>query len=100
LTPWLPQECTIDPLAPPPGSTDAIVFLDLNSVSRRHARITVEKETATIEDLGSRNGTRGNGEKIEAATELSNGDGIEVGAASLIFRCFRRLGTTQSEVSS
>jgi pSer/pThr/pTyr-binding forkhead associated (FHA) protein len=54
---------------------------------------------AHLEDLGSRNGTLVNGERITSATPLSNGDRIKVGAASLVFRCSRRLGTTESEMS-
>ena len=77
-----------------------MAWIDLNSVSRRHARILVADGVATIEDLGSRNGTHVNGERIEKPTKLGNGDKIKIGAASLVFRCFRGLGTTQSEVST
>ena len=75
------------------------VFIDLASVSRRHARIVVSGRIATIEDLGSRNGTYVRGERISKRTRLENGDKIKIGAASLTFRCFGRLGTTQSEVA-
>ena len=79
---------------------ETVVFIDLNSVSRRHARILVAEDSATIEDLRSRNGTYVGDKRIEQPTKLSNGDRIKIGAASLVFRCFRGLGTTQSEVSS
>jgi len=79
---------------------DVAVWIDLNSVSRRHARVVVNEEVAVIEDLGSRNGTLVNGERISSPRELSNGDGIKIGAASLVFRCSRRLGTTESEFPS
>jgi DNA-binding winged helix-turn-helix (wHTH) protein len=79
---------------------ETAVFIDLNSVSRRHARILVAEDSATIEDLRSRNGTYVGDKRIEQPTKLSNGDRIKIGAASLVFRCFRGLGTTQSEVSS
>jgi DNA-binding winged helix-turn-helix (wHTH) protein len=75
------------------------VFIDLASVSRRHARIVVSDGVATIEDLGSRNGTCARGERISKRTRLENGDKIKIGAASLTFRSFGRLGTTQSEVA-
>jgi DNA-binding winged helix-turn-helix (wHTH) protein len=78
----------------------AAVFLDMNSVSRKHARIVVAKGIATIEDLGSRNGTFVQGRRIEKPTALSNGDRIKIGAASLVFSSYRGLGSTQSEVSS
>jgi len=79
---------------------DTVVWIDLNSVSRRHARILVDGDTATIEDLGSRNGTYVQGEKVEAPRALTNGDTIKIGAAKLVFRCFRGLGSTASETSS
>ena len=78
---------------------DSAVWIDLNSVSRRHARIVVAEGTATIEDLGSHNGTYVQSERIERPRELSSGDRIKVGAATLVFRSFRGLGSTQSEVS-
>ncbi len=53
-----------------------------------------------IEDLGSRNGTYVGGERIEKPRPLANGEKIKIGAASLVFRCFHGLGTTQSEISS
>ena len=76
---------------------DVAVWIDLNSVSRRHARVVVEDGAARLEDLGSRNGTLVNGERISSPRQLSNGDRIKVGAASLVFRCSRRLGTTEAE---
>jgi DNA-binding winged helix-turn-helix (wHTH) protein len=82
------------------GREPTVAFwIDLNSVSRRHARIVVADGAATIEDLGSRNGTFVNGKRIEGPTKLANGDKIKIGSASLVFRSFRGLGTTQSEVS-
>jgi pSer/pThr/pTyr-binding forkhead associated (FHA) protein len=53
-----------------------------------------------IEDLGSRNGTYVGGERIAKPRRLENGDKIKIGAASLEFRSFRGLGSTQSEISS
>jgi DNA-binding winged helix-turn-helix (wHTH) protein len=79
---------------------DATVWIDFSSVSRRHARIMVVNGRATIEDLGSHNGTFVRGKKLAAATELENGDRIKIGAATLVFRSFRGLGSTKSEASS
>ena len=77
---------------------NATVYIDLNSVSRRHARIVVSGDSATLEDLGSRNGTHLKGQKLVAPALLANGDTIKIGAASLKFRSFRRTGTTQPEL--
>ncbi len=48
-------------------------------VSRRHCMISVAEGKATIRDLGSRNGTIVNGQKIAAEHELRTGDKIKVG---------------------
>lgn len=50
------------------------------ALSRRHARITrAAGGSLTIEDLGSLNGTRVNGERIATATPLRPGDTITLG---------------------
>jgi len=38
-------------------AADCAVYLDAHFVSRHHAAITIDAEDATIEDLGSKNGT-------------------------------------------
>jgi pSer/pThr/pTyr-binding forkhead associated (FHA) protein len=53
------------------------------SVSRRHAHVRVEGETAVIEDLGSRNGTFVNAERVEQPRRLRIGDSIQLGATVL-----------------
>ena len=55
------------------------VYLNDVSVSRGHARITVEGEQATLEDLQSKNGTAVMGETISGAVLLNDGDEIEFG---------------------
>ena len=42
---------------------EADLRIDTPSVSRRHARLIVESESVRLSDLGSRNGTRVNGEQ-------------------------------------
>lgn len=49
------------------------------SISRRHARIAVAGRQATLEDLGSKNGTRVNGQRIEAPTVLAEGAAVMFG---------------------
>jgi pSer/pThr/pTyr-binding forkhead associated (FHA) protein len=48
-------------------------------VSRRHCMISIEEGKATIRDLGSRNGTIVNGQKITGEHELRTGDKVKVG---------------------
>ena len=79
---------------------DVAVWIGLNSVSRHHARVVVSDGAAHLEDLGSKNGTVLNGERITTSVALANGDRIKVGAASLVFHCSRRLGTTESEMTA
>ena len=74
------------------------VWIDSNSVSRRHVRIVVSGASAKLEDLGSKNSTYLNGKRVSAPALLSSGDQIKIGSALLVFRCFRRQGTTQSEI--
>jgi len=49
-------------------------------VSRKHAKITTDEKTVTIQDLGSTNGTFVNGEKIRKV-ELKDGDRILIGTS-------------------
>jgi DNA-binding winged helix-turn-helix (wHTH) protein len=86
-------------LALPPGETvigrdpDVSLWVDATSVSRRHARIVVSDGTATIEDLGSKNGTFVNGRRIEGAQRLADADQIRVGVAVLTLRAYRNSST-------
>jgi len=47
--------------------------------SVRHAHITINSDTITIEDLGSRNGVWVDDERIEVPTRVKRGDRIQVG---------------------
>jgi DNA-binding winged helix-turn-helix (wHTH) protein len=65
---------------------EALVVIGSSRVSRRHARITVSGLQATLEDLGSKNGTFLGGQRIEGPRELMEGDEIEVGPVRLRFQ--------------
>lgn len=65
---------------------DVAIPIDLPGVSRCHARIAVAGREATIEDLGSKNGTLVNGQRISTPIRLTDGDEIRVGGAILTFR--------------
>lgn len=67
-------------------SWEAEVSLPSPKVSRLHARIVVAGQRATLEDLGSRNGTFVGEERVSARTELHDGDTIRVGDVRLLFR--------------
>lgn len=71
-------------------SHDSAVRVDQTSVSRRHATIRVTENGATIADCGSKNGTFVGSQRVASPTALQDGDRILLGAALLVFRCFRR----------
>jgi pSer/pThr/pTyr-binding forkhead associated (FHA) protein len=56
-----------------------IIRLTERNVSRRHARLVKENGSLLIEDLGSYNGVRVNGEKITGKTRIKEGDLVEIG---------------------
>ncbi len=64
---------------------DAQVQVDHPSVSRRHARISIERGRAALEDLRSLHGTFVNGRRIETPTELQSGTVIGLGPIALTF---------------
>jgi DNA-binding winged helix-turn-helix (wHTH) protein len=65
---------------------EATIQIDSPGVSRLHAHILVENGEATLEDLGSKNGTHLNGTRIDTATALADGHEIRVGTIVLTFR--------------
>lgn len=74
------------------------IWLDLEGVSRRHARIRVAGEDeAVLEDLASTNGTFIGRARITAPRPLKDGDVIRIGSASLPFRVWseHRSSTTK-----
>jgi diguanylate cyclase (GGDEF)-like protein len=72
-------------------SRGATVFVDHEKVSRQHARVVRRGADIVVEDLGSRNGTRVNGQRIEAATRISSGDEVTVGPAVAVVGVSTRL---------
>jgi DNA-binding NtrC family response regulator len=65
-------------------SRTCTVHIDSEKVSRTHAKLVSRHGEITIEDLGSRNGTKVNGVRIEASTSLSSGDEVVVGPATAV----------------
>ena len=59
------------------------VVLDSSRASRKHARVTVTEEGATLDDLGSANGTFVNGTRLTAAQALAHGDFVVIGDLGL-----------------
>src|SRR2546423_1656114 len=65
---------------------DAEVRVDRSTVSRRHARVVVSAGGATLEDLGSKNGTWLDGTRVTAPVTLRDGAVVKVGAVALVFK--------------
>jgi hypothetical protein len=78
-------------LLPPRGaavgrSRDCDIVLEDAGVSRRHAELRpLDASVWTIEDLGSTNGVRVNGQTIAGSQELRNGDSIGMGSTEMVF---------------
>lgn len=79
-------------------AADATCQIDSPAVSRHHARIAVTGGRATLEDLGSRNGTLLNGELFESVVLLKDGDTIGIGPVALVFRVDLAGNTSTIEV--
>ena len=62
------------------GRQDAMVLLQDPTVSRQHAQIGIEETGCWVEDLGSSNGTKVNGQRLNAGARIGIGEG-----ASLLF---------------
>jgi pSer/pThr/pTyr-binding forkhead associated (FHA) protein len=77
-----------------------VVWLDLPGVSRQHARILIDHVEATVEDLGSKNGTYVRGDRISSPARLNDGDEIRVGPVLLTFRVWSPMGTTETQDAS
>jgi len=75
----------------------AAVPLISATVSRHHARITINGQLATLEDLGSKNGTYLRGQAVTAPTPLADGDRIRVGAFELTFHTLVAPGSTETQ---
>jgi DNA-binding winged helix-turn-helix (wHTH) protein len=94
---WGRREIGLDPGENLVGrDRDAVVWIDDESVSRRHARISIAEDGATIEDLGSKNGTYVNEKRIRARTRLADRDVVKIGPATLRLRVLRHTGSTRS----
>ena len=66
----------------------AVAWIDVYSVSRQHARIVISGDAATLEDLGSKNGTFARGAPVLRPTVLVDGDEIRIGTAVMTLRRF------------
>lgn len=66
-------------------SEDLRLRIDVEGVSRRHARIVADAGRFTLEDLGSKNGTFLGDERLRAPVELADGDVVRFGHTAVVF---------------
>lgn len=67
----------------------AEAWIDLPTVSRRHARIVIAGGAARLEDLGSKNGTCLRGQRLDAPETLRDRDPILFGSVPVTFRAWQ-----------
>lgn len=66
-------------------SADCDITIDDGRVSRSHAKITVDGDQVTLEDLGSANGTFINGTRVQASQVLNSGDEVSFDSNKFTF---------------
>jgi hypothetical protein len=65
-------------------SPEAHVRIDSPKVSRNHAKITIDGDTAVVEDLGSKNGTFLGETRVDVPILLNHGDQLRLGQLAAI----------------
>ncbi len=75
---------------------DAAVHVDSTEVSRHHARVVLSGSRASIEDLGSKNGTFVGEDRVTAPRALKDGDQVRVGGLLMVFRLPRCIRSTMT----
>jgi len=91
-------DCTLDEGAHVLGrDPDVEIYLNSPGVSRRHALIKISAGRATIEDLGSKNGTFVGNRRVDGAQSLADEDVIGIGTVKLTVRVVQTLGSTETE---
>lgn len=76
--------------------TDSLVWIDAQSVSRRHARVMVASGLATLEDLGSKNGTFVNGVRLSSPVALRDGDELRIGQVPMTLKVYTKPSSTET----
>jgi DNA-binding winged helix-turn-helix (wHTH) protein len=76
---------------------EASIVIDSSGISRRHAVITVEGDQVFLEDLGSKNGTYIDGQRLRERAVVRDGAEIRLGLLKLRLRAIRSDGSTVTE---
>ena len=78
---------------------DCDVVLTDSSVSRRHAQMLRQERGLYVQDLGSRNGTMLNGQRLGEPRLLEDGDTLTVGAIALHYEVEQQASTPAEQKS-
>jgi DNA-binding winged helix-turn-helix (wHTH) protein len=98
LVKWANGRVTLDDGAHVLGrDPDVEILLNSSGVSRRHALITISAGRATIEDLGSKNGTFVGDQRVDGSRSLGDGDIIGVGSVKLTLKVLQKPSSTETE---
>lgn len=63
------------------AACDIVIITPDKQVSRRHARIQVTKDGLMLSDMGSKNGTHLNSERVQDPIRLEDGDTVQIALA-------------------
>jgi DNA-binding winged helix-turn-helix (wHTH) protein len=79
---------------------EADVRLEGSTVSRRHARVVVDGDRASIEDMASTNGTRVDGQPVSSSpVALRNGAEILIGSVPVLYLASLSDMSTETQVT-
>jgi pSer/pThr/pTyr-binding forkhead associated (FHA) protein len=73
-----------------------VIDIDLPTISRRHARIVINDDAITIEDLGSKNGTWVDDERLTGPHALSERNIVCLGSVRFTLRLAKPPASTAS----
>ena len=79
---------------------EGIVVVKSSTVSRRHARIVIDANAATVEDLGSKNGTFVNDRPVTVPMPVADGDQVRIGSLLFTFRLAQPSSSTETQTST
>lgn len=74
------------------------IVLSGDLVSRKHCRLHVKGDAVVFEDLGSRNGTKLNGETVVGSVDLKPGDVVGIGENALGLKRLRNAEALDTEM--
>jgi transcriptional regulator with GAF, ATPase, and Fis domain len=67
-------------------ASEADLCIEDGSISRQHARLMLAEGRVRVSDLGSRNGTRVNGQPVTGSRDLLPGDVVALGTVTLVLQ--------------